>query len=230
MSVKSTPVAGDAAVLGYGYGYRTPFTAVQWQELEHQAMIYKYLVAGVPVPPQLVVPVRRSFEALSATYFQHPTLVYGSNNNGKKYDPEPGRCRRSDGKKWRCSKDVYPDSKYCEHHMNRRSRNRSRKPVESQATSLGMWPASSSSYALTENDGFRNPLGMNLNADDHDMHKENSAGLTSLGLSSGVDCTWSLLPPQVSSHPGFITEGGSRPSGGSFEIKGGEPWFGKEIW
>lgn len=50
---------------------------------------------------------------------------------GKKVDPEPGRCRRTDGKKWRCSKEAYPDSKYCERHMHR-GRNRSRKPVESQ--------------------------------------------------------------------------------------------------
>uniref|UniRef100_A0A6V7QX30 Growth-regulating factor n=1 Tax=Ananas comosus var. bracteatus TaxID=296719 RepID=A0A6V7QX30_ANACO len=49
---------------------------------------------------------------------------------GKKLDPEPGRCRRTDGKKWRCSKEAYPDSKYCERHMHR-GRNRSRKPVES---------------------------------------------------------------------------------------------------
>lgn len=51
---------------------------------------------------------------------------------GKKIDPEPGRCRRTDGKKWRCSRDAHPDSKYCERHMIRR-RYRSRKPVESQA-------------------------------------------------------------------------------------------------
>ncbi|KAJ4833234.1 hypothetical protein Tsubulata_028209 [Turnera subulata] len=48
---------------------------------------------------------------------------------GRKADPEPGRCRRTDGKKWRCSKEAYPDSKYCEKHMHR-GRNRSRKPVE----------------------------------------------------------------------------------------------------
>jgi hypothetical protein len=48
---------------------------------------------------------------------------------GRKVDPEPGRCRRTDGKKWRCSKEAYPDSKYCERHMHR-GRNRSRKPVE----------------------------------------------------------------------------------------------------
>ena len=34
-------------------------------------------------------------------------------------DPEPGRCRRTDGKKWRCARDVMPDQKYCERHMHR---------------------------------------------------------------------------------------------------------------
>lgn len=52
---------------------------------------------------------------------------------GRKVDPEPGRCRRTDGKKWRCSKEAYPDSKYCERHMHR-GRNRSRKPVEISST------------------------------------------------------------------------------------------------
>lgn len=52
---------------------------------------------------------------------------------GRKADPEPGRCRRTDGKKWRCSKEAYPDSKYCERHMHR-GRNRSRKPVELNST------------------------------------------------------------------------------------------------
>ncbi|KAG0446761.1 hypothetical protein HPP92_028675 [Vanilla planifolia] len=44
-------------------------------------------------------------------------------------DPEPSRCRRTDGKKWRCSRDAVPDQKYCERHINR-GRHRSRKPVE----------------------------------------------------------------------------------------------------
>ncbi|MBA0808228.1 hypothetical protein Gohar_023985, partial [Gossypium harknessii] len=47
-------------------------------------------------------------------------------------DPEPGRCRRTDGKKWRCSRDAVADQKYCERHMNR-GRHRSRKPVEGQS-------------------------------------------------------------------------------------------------
>ncbi|KAI3505420.1 hypothetical protein L1887_27549 [Cichorium endivia] len=118
-------------------GYRPPFTPVQWQELEHQALIYKYLVAGVPVPYDLVVPIRRSLEALSARFFNHPTSLSYCSYYGKKFDPEPGRCRRTDGKKWRCSKDAYPDSKYCERHMHR-GRNRSRKPVESQSASQSL--------------------------------------------------------------------------------------------
>lgn len=48
-------------------------------------------------------------------------------------DPEPGRCRRTDGKKWRCSRDVVSGHKYCERHVHR-GRNRSRKPVEIPTT------------------------------------------------------------------------------------------------
>ncbi|XP_010255823.1 PREDICTED: growth-regulating factor 4-like [Nelumbo nucifera] len=114
-------------------GVRPPFTALQWQELEHQALIFKYLMAGLPVPPELVHPIRKSFESMSARFFHHPSMGYCS-FYGKKADPEPGRCRRTDGKKWRCSKDAYPDSKYCERHMHR-GRNRSRKPVETQTIS-----------------------------------------------------------------------------------------------
>lgn len=61
---------------------------------------------------------------------------------GKKIDPEPGRCRRTDGKKWRCSKDAHPDSKYCERHMNR-GRYRSRKLVELKTNSQSLSTVSS---------------------------------------------------------------------------------------
>uniref|UniRef100_A0A0A9EVN1 Growth-regulating factor n=1 Tax=Arundo donax TaxID=35708 RepID=A0A0A9EVN1_ARUDO len=101
-----------------------PFTAAQYEELVQQALIYKYLVAGVPVPPDLLLPIRRGF------VYHQPPLGYG-HNFGKKVDPEPGRCRRTDGKKWRCAKEAAPNSKYCERHMHR-GRSRSRKPVEAQ--------------------------------------------------------------------------------------------------
>ncbi|KAE8721285.1 Growth-regulating factor 12 [Hibiscus syriacus] len=35
---------------------------------------------------------------------------------------ELGRCRRTDGKRWRCSRDVIPDQKYCARHMHRGAR------------------------------------------------------------------------------------------------------------
>ncbi|XP_062087808.1 growth-regulating factor 5-like [Humulus lupulus] len=111
---------------------RSPFTATQWQELEHQALIFKYMVSGVPIPSDLIYSVKRSLDSSfsSRLFSQHPT-GWGcfEMGFGRKVDPEPGRCRRTDGKKWRCSKEAYPDSKYCERHMHR-GRNRSRKPVE----------------------------------------------------------------------------------------------------
>ncbi|KAK8702616.1 hypothetical protein V6N13_020959 [Hibiscus sabdariffa] len=33
-----------------------------------------------------------------------------------------GRCRRTDGKRWRCSRDVITDQKYCARHMHRGAR------------------------------------------------------------------------------------------------------------
>ncbi|KAM3377220.1 growth-regulating factor 1-like isoform X1 [Capsicum galapagoense] len=113
---------------------RFPFTATQWQELEHQALIYKFMVSGMPIPADLLYTIRRSLDSsLSSKLILHQPHHIGWNcfpmGFGKKIDPEPGRCRRTDGKKWRCSKEAYPDSKYCERHMHR-GRNRSRKPVE----------------------------------------------------------------------------------------------------
>ncbi|KAM7507346.1 hypothetical protein LguiA_017799 [Lonicera macranthoides] len=128
--------AVTVALAGEGF-WGPSLTAVQWQELEHQALIYKYLVAGIPVPADLVIPIRMSLEALSASFFHNPSTLGYCSYYGKKFDPEPGRCRRTDGKKWRCSKDAYMDSKYCERHMHR-GRNRSRKPVESQPTSQSL--------------------------------------------------------------------------------------------
>uniref|UniRef100_A0A804PUK6 Growth-regulating factor n=1 Tax=Zea mays TaxID=4577 RepID=A0A804PUK6_MAIZE len=64
MLSSASSAAGAAMGMGGG-GYahqpppqRTVFTAAQWAELEQQALIYKYLMAGVPVPPDLLLPVR----------------------------------------------------------------------------------------------------------------------------------------------------------------------------
>lgn len=47
------------------------FTAAQYEELEQQALIYKYLVAGVPVPPDLLLPIRRGFDSLASRFYLH---------------------------------------------------------------------------------------------------------------------------------------------------------------
>ncbi|KAL0358839.1 UNVERIFIED_CONTAM: Growth-regulating factor 2 [Sesamum angustifolium] len=99
-----------------------PFTAAQWKELERQAMIYKYLISSVPVPAHLLFPFSRNFADSSAASI-------GNGRYSRNGDPEPGRCKRTDGKKWRCSREVAPHQKYCERHLHR-GRPRSRKPVE----------------------------------------------------------------------------------------------------
>ncbi|BAS96688.1 growth-regulating factor 2 [Oryza sativa Japonica Group] len=127
---------------GGGSG-RCLFTATQWQELEHQALIYKYMAAGAPVPPDLLLHLRhRAAAAAAADVDTVPSLAFPPHHLGwgcygaaaaqygrRVEDPEPGRCRRTDGKKWRCSREAYGESKYCEKHMHR-GKNRSRKPVE----------------------------------------------------------------------------------------------------
>ncbi|WZZ23557.1 hypothetical protein YC2023_006958 [Brassica napus] len=138
---------------GYGSGGmmmsmqgKGPFTLTQWAELEQQALIYKYITANVPVPSSLLISIQksfypyRSFPPSSCKLFT-PFKICGQclfgwgtfhlGFAGGKMDPEPGRCRRTDGKKWRCSKDAVPEQKYCERHINR-GRHRSRKPVEVQ--------------------------------------------------------------------------------------------------
>ncbi|KAG2285465.1 hypothetical protein Bca52824_045069 [Brassica carinata] len=108
------------------------FSWAQWQELELQALIYRYMLAGAAVPQELLLPIKKSLLHLSPSYFLHQHLPHYQPawylGRGA-MDPEPGRCRRTDGKKWRCSRDVFAGHKYCERHMHR-GRNRSRKPVE----------------------------------------------------------------------------------------------------
>ncbi|GFQ03301.1 growth-regulating factor 1 [Phtheirospermum japonicum] len=113
-----------------------PFTPSQWMELEHQALIYKHIMANVPVPSNLLVPLKRSLYSYgSPGPYASNLLGWGPFHLGYSgsNDPEPGRCRRTDGKKWRCSRDAVPDQKYCERHINR-GRHRSRKPVEGHNT------------------------------------------------------------------------------------------------
>ncbi|KAK4411308.1 Growth-regulating factor 9 [Sesamum angolense] len=91
--------------------------------------------SGVPVPFHLFLPIWTSvFNSLGpAIYKKYPSFIGISPENSghscSMMDPEPGRCRRTDGRKWRCSKNVVPLQKYCERHMHR-GRQGSRKHVE----------------------------------------------------------------------------------------------------
>ncbi|XP_017969716.1 PREDICTED: growth-regulating factor 1 isoform X2 [Theobroma cacao] len=128
----------NASMHGPLTGVRGPFTPSQWIELEHQALIYKYITANVPVPSNLLIALKKTLypyglSSSSAGSLPPNSLGWGSFHLGyaSNTDPEPGRCRRTDGKKWRCSRDAVADQKYCERHINR-GRHRSRKPVEGQ--------------------------------------------------------------------------------------------------
>ncbi|KAD4889411.1 hypothetical protein E3N88_21484 [Mikania micrantha] len=79
------------------------FTAAQWEELEQQALIYKYMVSGVPVPSDLILSVRRSlYNSSSSSLSNQPNLgaweggfpynhLYQIGGYGRKIDLEPGR-------------------------------------------------------------------------------------------------------------------------------------------
>ncbi|KAK2970575.1 hypothetical protein RJ640_030948 [Escallonia rubra] len=119
----TSPARFPRMMMGSGY-----FSMAQWQELEVQALIFRHMLAGAAIPPQLLHLLKKSF-LISPTNPHHPYMVQSGYWGKGAMDPEPGRCRRTDGKKWRCSREVMAGHKYCERHMHR-GRHRSRKPVE----------------------------------------------------------------------------------------------------
>lgn len=217
-------------------GGRYPFTASQWQELEHQALVYKYMISGMPIPPDLLFTIKKSLESSTKLLLHHqpthPSIGWNcfQMGFGRKIDPEPGRCRRTDGKKWRCSKEAYPDSKYCERHMHR-GRNRSRKPVEvnmstntttpkTPPTAIPMIPSSicakspnypspNSHYNNNNNNtlsSYSRPMGNVLSSQDHFL-LESSPYRKSYGMKEEID-----------EHP-FFSE-----SSGSIKTSIGDSW------
>ncbi|GER29095.1 growth-regulating factor 4 [Striga asiatica] len=126
------------------------FSSAQWQELELQALIFRHMIAGADVPSELLHLVKKGLANSPYyvcnpiyQYYPHyqPPLVQSGYWSKAAMDPEPGRCRRTDGKKWRCSRDVVPGHRYCDRHVHR-GKYRSRKPVESPSA-----PAAASSAA-----------------------------------------------------------------------------------
>jgi hypothetical protein len=61
MMMMSNHASGEVAAGRY------PFTAMQWQELENQALIYNCLASGKPVPSHLMPPLRRILDSALAT-------------------------------------------------------------------------------------------------------------------------------------------------------------------
>ncbi|XP_058745621.1 growth-regulating factor 9-like [Vicia villosa] len=113
-------------------------TEAQRRELDHQVFIFNHFAYNIPLPHYLL---------------QFPTLVSEYGCRGSDYrtmlDSEPHRCRRTDGKKWRCGKNTVPNQKYCERHMHR-GRNRSRKLVEASqlnSPNLKSMPSNGNSHA-----------------------------------------------------------------------------------
>ena len=52
-------------------GARAPFTTGQWAELEHQALIFKYMMANVSVPQELLNPIRKSVATMNGLAGHH---------------------------------------------------------------------------------------------------------------------------------------------------------------
>ncbi|GFS44128.1 hypothetical protein Acr_00g0088660 [Actinidia rufa] len=97
----SSAYGGNTASGGYGYGgggVKGPFTPSQWMELEHQALIYKYITANVPIPSNLLIPIRKALDSAGLYGFSGgplgPTsLGWGAFRVGfsNSPDPQPGR-------------------------------------------------------------------------------------------------------------------------------------------
>ncbi|KAI3756302.1 hypothetical protein L1987_56122 [Smallanthus sonchifolius] len=104
-------------------------------------------------------------------------------------DPEPWRCRRTDGKKWRCSKDVAPDQKYCERHT-RKTRSRSRKPVETQSHNTKDYPTvlSAANQQTECSDWFMKNAGIPVYQSNNRFQVHSPIG----GSNSKQECSLSL--------------------------------------
>ncbi|KAK7384739.1 hypothetical protein VNO78_30440 [Psophocarpus tetragonolobus] len=96
---------------------RFPFTPSQWEELEHQALIFKYIISA------------------GYNYLQMDL------HEDRKIDPEQGRCRRIGGKKKSCSKEDYPDSKNDEMLHETTENEKQNRGKEKISVSKCSWPS-----------------------------------------------------------------------------------------
>ncbi|KAE8669146.1 hypothetical protein F3Y22_tig00112254pilonHSYRG00126 [Hibiscus syriacus] len=59
----------DGAIANMHVGYKGPFSPCQLMELEHQALIYKYIISNVPIPSNLLIPIRKSLVSADFSIF-----------------------------------------------------------------------------------------------------------------------------------------------------------------
>ncbi|KAI3756205.1 hypothetical protein L1987_56022 [Smallanthus sonchifolius] len=178
--------AGGSAISGY----RPPFTPVQWQELEHQALIYKYLVAGVPVPHDLVVPIRRSLEALSARNRSRKPVESQSASQSMSTAVSRVTAVSSTGSG---NRQNLGNGSYQNSHLYPTS-NSGSIDFGSNASKLQVH---ASAYGINNNN-FRYDQGLTINVDDL-SYSSGASSARSLAMESNADSTWHLVPAQVSS-------------------------------
>lgn len=57
-------------------GMASYFSLSQWQELELQALIFRYMLAGTSVPPELLQPIKKSLLHSPSFFLHHPLQHY----------------------------------------------------------------------------------------------------------------------------------------------------------
>uniref|UniRef100_A0A166FFQ5 Growth-regulating factor n=1 Tax=Daucus carota subsp. sativus TaxID=79200 RepID=A0A166FFQ5_DAUCS len=159
--------------LGICADVRPVISVNQLQELHQQVVIFNYIASGVDIPSKLVGPIWKrvassvlgsvgsGISSSFSSYIRPRGITYKS-----LMDPEPGRCRRTDGNKWRCRKDVIPNAKYCERHMHR---GRSRKRVETSNSPLQLnTPKITYPCSSTPTITFSRKASQKIKSHDHD--------------------------------------------------------------
>jgi hypothetical protein len=101
-------------------------------------------------------------------------------------DLEPGRCRRTDGKKWRCGRDVVPDQKYCEKHVHRGRQRPRRNAVELGPHAAAA--ATGSSPSATSSSSGAAATAVHVSAGTTNVGPIRTSSTTSGGGTSGSSC------------------------------------------
>lgn len=112
----------------------SPMTEPQRKLFKAQSMVTKYLTIAAPVPPELLrLVVEFSLSCQMANpppeEVKAPQFLGVSGGVATK-------CRRTDGKKWRCHNDAAPNKKYCLMHMHRGKERRRKIALQKQARAL----------------------------------------------------------------------------------------------